>query len=116
MVGLNSSGAGKLNHENDFVGWDGRRSGVFLLVPSRVAGFDSCLMKKFLACTIALGAFAFSGCGEKEEGKASYALVPPSVSAFWEICRKGGEDAAKELDADLEFVTPESITDQKAKI
>mgnify|MGYP002628163193 CR=1 FL=1 len=65
---------------------------------------------------MALTAFAFSGCGDKEEGKASYALVAPSVSNFWEICKKGSEDAAKELGVETEFITPQSITDQKAKI
>ncbi len=73
-------------------------------------------MKKILALTIGLGALAFSSCGKKDDEKKTYALVPPSVSNFWEICRKGGADAAEELGADFEFVTPESITDQKVKI
>ena len=50
-------------------------------------------MKKFLACTLVIGAFAFSGCGEKKDGTASYALVTTGVASFWDICKKGGEDA-----------------------
>ena len=53
-----------------------------------MVGFYLLLMKKFLACTMALGALAFSGCGEKEDGKASYALVTTGVASFWDICKK----------------------------
>ena len=67
-----------------------------------MVGFYLRLMKKVLACTMALGAFAFSGCGEKEDGKASYALVTTGVASFWDICKKGGEDAGKELGVVLE--------------
>jgi len=84
-----------------------------------LAGFHSPPMKILLASTLVLGAFIFSGCGDKEEGKAGkarYALVAPSVSNFWEICKKGGEDAAKELGVESELITPSSITDQKAKL
>ena len=73
-------------------------------------------MKKILASSVVLAAFAFNGCGDKDDDKVTYALVPPSVSSFWEICRKGGEDASEELGVEFEFVSPESITDQKAKI
>nr|XP_061811998.1 ribose import binding protein RbsB-like [Nerophis lumbriciformis] len=73
-------------------------------------------MKKFMACTVALGAFAFSGCGEKEEGKPSYALVTTGVASFWDICKKGGEDAGKELGVEVEVLMPSSGDDQKSKL
>lgn len=107
---------GKLSHEMEFVGCPRERSGVFLLVPSRVAGFDSHLMKNFLACTVALGAFAFSGCGEKDGGKASYALVTTGVASFWDICKKGGEDAGEELGVEVEVLMPSSGDDQRSKL
>ena len=65
---------------------------------------------------MALGAFAFSGCGEKEDGKASYALVTTGVASFWDICKKGGEDAGKELGVDVEVLMPTSGDDQKSKL
>lgn len=73
-------------------------------------------MKKIFACTVAFGAFAFSGCGEKEEGKASYALVTTGVASFWDICKKGGEDAGAELGVKVEVLMPTSGDDQKSKL
>ena len=73
-------------------------------------------MKKILSCTVALGVFVFSGCGEKEEGKTSYALVTTGVASFWDICKKGGEDAGKELGVDVEVLMPKSGDDQKSKL
>lgn len=73
-------------------------------------------MKKFLVCTLALGVFAFSGCGEEEDGKKSYALVTTGVASFWDICKKGGEDAGKELGVDVEVIMPSSGDDQKSKL
>ena len=78
--------------------------------------FSSNLMKKILACTMALGAFVFSGCGEKEDGKASYALVTTGVDPFWDICKKGGEDAGEELGVNVEVLMPSSGDDQKSKL
>ena len=65
---------------------------------------------------MALGAFAFSGCGEKEDGKASYALVTTGVDPFWDICKKGGEDAGVELGVDVEVLMPSNGDDQKSKL
>lgn len=73
-------------------------------------------MKIVIITAVFLGTFLFTGCGEKKDQPETYALVPPSVSNFWEICRKGGADAAAELGVEFEFVTPESITDQKVKV
>ena len=65
---------------------------------------------------MALGALAFSGCGEKEDGKASYALVTTGVASFWDICKKGGEDAGVELGVNVEVLMPSSGDDQKSKL
>jgi ribose transport system substrate-binding protein len=81
-----------------------------------VVGFYLLLMKKFLACTLVIGAFAFSGCGEKKDGTASYALVTTGVASFWDICKKGGEDAGVELGVNVEVLMPSSGDDQKSKL
>ena len=73
-------------------------------------------MKKFLAYTMALGAFVVSGCGEKKDGTASYALVTTGVDPFWDICKKGGEDAGVELGVDVEVLMPSNGDDQKSKL
>lgn len=73
-------------------------------------------MKKFRNLVWLAGILGLAGCGDKEDGKPTFALVAPSVSNFWEICQKGSEDAARELGVDTEFLTPASVTDQKAKI
>lgn len=65
---------------------------------------------------LVLGAFALSGCGEKEGGKAKFALVTTGVASFWDICKKGGEDAAAELGVEVEVLMPSSGDDQKSKL
>lgn len=70
-------------------------------------------MKILLASALALGAFALSGCGEKEEKKASYALVTTGVAGFWDICKKGGEDAGSELGVQVEVLMPNGSTEQR---
>ncbi len=81
-----------------------------------MVGFYLRLMKKFLAYTMALGAFVVSGCGEKKDGTASYALVTTGVDPFWDICKKGGEDAGVELGVDVEVLMPSNGDDQKSKL
>jgi len=73
-------------------------------------------MKKILVSTIALGALAFSSCGKKDDEKKSYALVSTGVASFWDICKKGGEDAGKELGVEVEMLMPSSGDDQKSKL
>ncbi len=63
-----------------------------------------------------LGALALSGCGEKEGGKAKFALVTTGVASFWDICKKGGEDAAAALGVEVEVLMPSSGDDQKSKL
>ena len=55
-----------------------------------------------------------SGCGNKEEdGKKSYALVTTGVASFWDICKKGGEDAGAELGVQVEVLMPDGSTEQR---
>lgn len=65
---------------------------------------------------LVLGALALSGCGEKEGGKAKFALVTTGVASFWDICKKGGEDAAAALGVEVEVLMPSSGDDQKSKL
>ncbi len=65
---------------------------------------------------LVLGAIALSGCGEKEGGKAKFALVTTGVASFWDICKKGGEDAAAALGVEVEVLMPSSGDDQKSKL
>ena len=65
---------------------------------------------------MALAAFVVSGCGEKKDGTASYALVTTGVDPFWDICKKGGEDAGVELGVDVEVLMPSNGDDQKSKL
>lgn len=73
-------------------------------------------MKKLGNVILLAGALLWTGCGEKEDKKASFALVSTGVASFWDICKKGGEDAAKELDVDVEMLMPSSGDDQKSKL
>ena len=45
-----------------------------------------------------------------------FALVTTGVASFWDVCRKGGEDAGKELGVDVEVLMPYSGDDQKSKL
>jgi len=65
------------------------------------------------------GLALLAGCGDSEksgEGGDSYALVTTGVASFWDICKKGGEDAAKELGVEVEVLMPSSGDDQKSKL
>jgi ribose transport system substrate-binding protein len=73
-------------------------------------------MKRFFVSMLALGALVLSGCGEKEGGKAKFALVTTGVASFWDICKKGGEDAAAALGVEVEVLMPSSGDDQKSKL
>ena len=55
---------------------------------------------------------------KKLEGSkiSKFALVTTGVASFWDICKKGGEDAGKELDVDVEVLMPSSGDDQKSKL
>lgn len=53
------------------------------------------------------------GCGER---KAKFALVTTGVASFWDICKKGGEDAGAELGVEVEILMPSSGDDQKSKL
>lgn len=86
---------------------------VFLLAWFSVAGFDSRPMRFSFVATLLLSAFAFSACGKKEEEKASYALVTTGVAGFWDICKKGGEDAGAELGVQVEVLMPGGSTEQR---
>lgn len=65
---------------------------------------------------LVLGAFGLSGCGDQESGKAKFALVTTGVASFWDICKKGGEDAAAALGVEVEVLMPSSGDDQKSKL
>lgn len=55
-----------------------------------------------------------SGCGDKdEEEKKSFALVTTGAAGFWDICKKGGEDAGAELGVQVEVLTPNGSTEQR---
>lgn len=73
-------------------------------------------MRKILSSICLVGALFGTGCGEKEEGKAKFALVSTGVASFWDICKKGGEDAAEELGVEVEMLMPSSGDDQKSKL
>lgn len=73
-------------------------------------------MRTFLKLLMVPAVAFLGGCGEKDDGVAKFALVSPSVSNFWEICRAGSEAAGKDLGVKTEFITPGDITDQKARI
>ena len=62
---------------------------------------------------LGLGVF-LSGCGDKKEGeKKSFALVTTGVAGFWDICKKGGEDAGAELGVQVEVLMPNGSTEQR---
>ena len=68
---------------------------------------------RFGALLLGLG-ICLSGCGDKEEdGKKSYALVTTGVASFWDICKKGGEDAGAELGVQVEVLMPDGSTEQR---
>ena len=68
---------------------------------------------RFGALLLGLG-ICLSGCGDKEEdGKKSYALVTTGAVGFWEICKKGGEDAGAELGVQVETLMPDGSTEQR---
>jgi ribose transport system substrate-binding protein len=73
-------------------------------------------MKRFFVSMLVLGAFGLSGCGDQEGGKAKFALVTTGVASFWDICKKGGEDAAAALGVEVEVLMPSSGDDQKSKL
>ncbi|MFT6179005.1 MAG: ribose transport system substrate-binding protein [Akkermansiaceae bacterium] len=65
------------------------------------------------------GLVLLAGCDDSEksdEAGNSYALVTTGVASFWDICKKGGEDAAKELGVEVEVLMPSSSDDQKSKL
>jgi len=65
---------------------------------------------RFGALLLGLG-ICLSGCGDKDE--KSYALVTTGVAGFWEICKKGGEDAGGELGVEVEVLMPGNSTEQR---
>jgi ribose transport system substrate-binding protein len=66
--------------------------------------------KFILIVPLALIALTSAGCGEKDESKAVYALVPKSVGhVYWAATEKGLRDAAADEDVDGLFVGPETI-------
>jgi len=68
---------------------------------------------RFGALLLGLG-ICLSGCGDKEEdGDKSYALVTTGVASFWDICKKGGEDAGAELGVQVEVLMPNGSTEQR---
>lgn len=73
-------------------------------------------MKTFLKLLMVPAVAFLGGCGEKDDGKAKYALVTTGVDPFWNICKKGGEDAAAELGVEVETLMPSSGDDQKSKL
>ena len=67
---------------------------------------------RFGALLLGLG-ICLSGCGDKDDdGDKSYALVTTGVAGFWNICKKGGEDAAAELGVKVEVLMPANSTEQ----
>ena len=68
---------------------------------------------RFGALLLGLGVM-LSGCGEKkDEEKKSFALVTTGVAGFWDICKKGGEDAGAELGVQVEVLMPGGSTEQR---
>ncbi|MGE9269094.1 MAG: sugar-binding protein [Verrucomicrobiales bacterium] len=68
---------------------------------------------------ILLGALALLvGCGKKSEagGEAHFAFLTTGVAGFWDIAKKGAEDAGKELGVKVDVLMPSSGADQKQKI
>lgn len=91
--------------------------GVFLLAASGSPGFHHRPMKTFLKLLmVPVAAAFFAGCGEKDDGKKKFALVTTGVASFWDICKKGGEDAGEELGVEVEILMPSSGDDQKSKL
>lgn len=78
-------------------------------------------MKRLAASILGIGAIALAlgtiplGCG-KGGNKPKIAYVTNGVDPFWDIAAKGANDAAKELDVDLQVVMPKDGGDQKQKI
>jgi len=87
---------------------------VFSLVWWSRVELDGRMMKiRFGALLLGLG-ICLSGCGDKEEdGDKSYALVTTGAVGFWEICKKGGEDAGAELGVQVETLMPDGSTEQR---
>jgi ribose transport system substrate-binding protein len=73
-------------------------------------------MKLILKSLLVPVALLLGGCGEKEDGKAKFALVSTGVASFWDISKKGGEDAGKELGVEVEMLMPSSADDQRSKL
>ena len=74
---------------------------------------DGWMMKlRFGALLLGLG-ICSSGCGDKDEAGKSFALVTTGVASFWDICKKGGEDAGKELGVEVEVLMPNGSTEQR---
>ena len=67
---------------------------------------------RFGALLLGLG-ICLSGCGDKDEDGKSFALVTTGVASFWDICKKGGEDAGKELGVEVEVLMPNGSTEQR---
>ena len=73
------------------------------------------LMMKLRFGAILLGwGVLLSGCGDKKnDEKKSFALVTTGAVGFWEICKKGGEDAGAELGVQVEVLMPTGSTEQR---
>ena len=68
---------------------------------------------RFGAILLGLGVL-LSGCGDKKDDeKKSFALVTTGVAGFWDICKKGGEDAGAELGVQVEVLMPNGSTEQR---
>lgn len=73
-------------------------------------------MKKLLLLALSVGvAFALTGC-TKSSSKVKVALVANGPSDFWNICKLGGEKAAKDFGADLEYRAPQPSTATEQKV
>ena len=75
---------------------------------------DSWMKKRLLSSLVVGLGMSLSGCGDqKESDEKSFALVTTGVAGFWDICKKGGEDAGAELGVDVEVLMPNGSTEQR---
>lgn len=87
-------------------------------------------MSKFLAVvTLGLAVVSALGCSGRKENdarpaesksastaKPNYAFFTNGIVEFWEHARAGTKQAAQDLDVDVTYITPSSMTDQTRKI